>query len=143
MKLGAFTITLALLMLTDTTLVQGKETLPDGTHYYAIGYWYSDVNIKNQTLGMSGMIKVYDDKIKGAGKYMVEFVQILFSDGSWMQIGYQKKSTGERVYYYEYFIYSTGIGVESSPLEMYPRELYPHLWSIKPAHQTMDGSGGL
>ncbi|MEM2849336.1 MAG: hypothetical protein QXI36_03565 [Candidatus Bathyarchaeia archaeon] len=107
-KLEAFLITLALLMLMNITLVQGKRTLLDGTHYYAIGYWYSETNIKNQTLGMSGMIEVYDNKIKGTGKYIVEFVQILFSDGSWMQIGYQKKSTGERVYYYEYFIYLTG-----------------------------------
>jgi len=103
------TVALALLIAVNTIPAQCKEALPDGTHYYAIGYWYSATNINNQTLGVTGMITVYDNKIKGTRQHILEFVQIIFSDGSWMQIGYQKKkSTGQLVYYYEYFIYSAG-----------------------------------
>lgn len=102
-------VLVAVLLVAISTPVRCKGHTPECYwHYYAIGFWYDPINLNNQTLGVSGRITVYDNKIKGTGKYIVEFVQILFSDGSWMQIGYQKKSTGERVYYYEYFIRSTG-----------------------------------
>lgn len=70
--------------------------------FYAIGFWYSSTNINNQTLGVSGRITVYDNKIKGTGLRVYEFVQILFSDGSWIQIGYVKYLSGQLEYYWEY-----------------------------------------
>ncbi|MBS7611131.1 hypothetical protein KEJ27_02800 [Candidatus Bathyarchaeota archaeon] len=80
---------------------------PDGYyHFYARGYWYFSININYQTLGVSGRITVYNNKIKGTGICIFECVNTMFSDGSWIQIGYEKNWEGnmELKYYYEYYI---------------------------------------
>lgn len=41
-------------------------------------------NINNQTLDVSGRIMVYDNKIKGNGLRVYEFMRILFSNESWI-----------------------------------------------------------
>lgn len=54
---------------------------------------------------MSGRITVYNNKIKGTGICIFECVNMMFSDGSWIQIGYEKNWEGnmELKYYYEYY----------------------------------------
>jgi len=47
-------------------------------------------NINNQTLGVSGRIMVYDNKIKGNGLRVYEFMRILFSNESWIWIGVRR-----------------------------------------------------
>jgi hypothetical protein len=98
-----------ILLVADIPLVWADGKLgPDGKyHFYARGYWYSSINISNKTQGVSGRITVYDNKIKGTGVCVFECVNILFGDGSWIQIGYEKNLEGnmELKYYYEYYIF--------------------------------------
>ncbi len=58
------------------------------------------------TLGVSGRITIYNNEIKSTRICVFECVNVMFSDGSWIQIGYEKNWEGnmELKCYYEYYI---------------------------------------
>ncbi|MEM2848711.1 MAG: hypothetical protein QXI36_00350 [Candidatus Bathyarchaeia archaeon] len=107
-KLVAIVVVILLTVISTPVQSSKHPHTPECNYrYYAIGFWYNPVNLNNQTLGVYGRITVYDNKINGTGVRVLEFVQILFYDGSWLQIGYLKEgSTGELKYYWEYCIYA-------------------------------------
>ncbi|MEM2373691.1 MAG: hypothetical protein QXI11_04535 [Thermoproteota archaeon] len=137
-------VVVAVLLVGVATPVRGKgHTSECNWHYYAIGFWYDPINLNNQTLGVSGKITVYDNKIKGTGRWIVEFVQILFYDGSWLQIGYEKnrEGTGELKYYWEYCIYVLSPPLTKVFLKKQRPAQFQSLKYTDQALQTVDGCG--